>query len=84
MTRETRRGFRVIVTLMHVVIQVLMLYIIITRLDRSKGHSAEQILMNIKSMITHISIMFGGFFIYYSVMKLMTRRNIQAGKDSKT
>ena len=86
MTRETRRVARVVITTAHMVIQVLMLYIIITKLDQSRGHSAEQILMSIRSIITHASIMFGSFFIYFSIMQLVTRRNIQGmrgnSKDS--
>ena len=76
MTRETRRGVRIVITLMHIVIQVLMLWIIVRRFGIVKGDP----MVAIQGILSHTAIMFGAFFLYYSIMKLITRRNILNNK----
>ena len=71
MTRETRRGTRIVITLMHIVIQVLMLWIIVRRFGVAKGDP----MIAVQGILSHTAIMLGAFFIYYSVIKLITRRN---------
>lgn len=80
MKRETRRGLRVVISVLNMVIQLLMLWIIVRNLDAFKGRTPEEVLLTIQSILTHISIMMGSFFIYYTVINLMTRRNIPHNK----
>ncbi|MCF7810821.1 hypothetical protein K9N50_07515 [bacterium] len=82
MKRETRRGLRVVLSVLHILIQVLLLWIIISKLDPRRGQNPEQILINIQSMFTHYITMFGAFCIYYTSMQLITRRNISQSKSS--
>ncbi len=82
MRRETRRGLRIIISVLHMIIQALMIWIIVTKLDPRRGHNTEQILLTVQSMLTHISIMIGSFCAYYTIMKLITRRNLTLGKGS--
>jgi len=84
MRRETRRGLRVVVSVLHIIIQSLMLWIIVNKLDPRRGQNTEQILLTIQSMMTHISIMIGVFCAYYTVMKLSTRRNLNPSKGGKS
>ncbi|NQT35183.1 hypothetical protein HQ587_08335 [bacterium] len=78
MTRETRRGTRIVITLMHIVIQVLMLWIIVRRYGVAKGDP----MVAIQGILTHAAIMIGAFFIYYSIIKLITRRNVLNNKKA--
>lgn len=82
MTRETRRGVRVVGGILNIVIQILMLWIIVRGLDARNVQSTEQILITIKSMLSHVSIMMGAFFVYYALVNLATKRNISGHKGS--
>jgi len=81
MKRETRRGMRVVLSVLHILIQVLLLWIVINKLGPRRGQNTEQILINLQSMFTHYIIMFGAFCIYYTGMILITRRNISQNKS---
>ncbi len=78
MSHETRRGIRIVLTLMHIVVQVLMLWIIVRRFGVASGDPMAAI----QGILSHSAIMFGAFFMYYSIMKLITRRNIFNNKKN--
>jgi hypothetical protein len=80
MSRDTRRGIRVAGGILNIVIQILMLWIIVRSLDVRSVESPDQVLITIKSMLTHISIMMGTFFVYFALVNLVTRRNISGHK----
>jgi len=81
MKRETRRGMRIVLSVLHILIQILLLWIIISKLDPRRGQNTEQILINLQSMFTHYITMFGAFCVYYTTMTLITRRNISQNKS---
>ncbi|HHE46161.1 MAG TPA: hypothetical protein ENL08_00475 [Bacteroidetes bacterium] len=82
MTHETRRGIRLVSGILNIIIQILMLWIIVRSLDVRSVDSVEHILITIKSMLTHISIMFGSFFIYYTLVRVINRRNLHKSANS--
>ncbi len=82
MTHDTRRWIRVISGILNIVIQILMLWIIVRSLDNRSVQTVEQLLIIIKSILTHISIMLGTFFTYYTLTRLIDKRNLHRSRSS--
>ena len=81
MKRDTRRGLRVVLSVLHILIQILLLWIVISKLGSRRGQNTEQILINLQGMFTHYIIMVGAFCVYYTSMALIARRNISQNKS---
>ncbi len=76
MKHQTRRSLRIVLTLIHVIAQLLLMGYIYLKLGTIQlSDRGTEIQMLIKIMI-HIGLIIGVFTIYYSIMKLLSRRNI--------
>lgn len=76
MKHQTRRSLRVVLTLVHVIIQLLLIgYIYLNQenLIALEAGNDHQVLIRV---MIYIGIMIGVFGVYYSLMKLLSRRNI--------
>ncbi len=82
MTHETRHGVRVVISLLHILIQVLVMWIIVGILDAKTTATTEELLHLNTSILSHMSIMVGSYCIYISLMRLFTGTNRKRSSSS--
>ena len=75
MTHETRQGIRIVITLLHMLVQLLIIWIIVGILNNKIGKTPEDILIIIKRILAHMSIMLGSYYLYGSLIRLFTGPN---------
>ncbi|MDP8238201.1 MAG: hypothetical protein P9X24_03840 [Candidatus Hatepunaea meridiana] len=83
MNHESRRGLRLILTVLHLLVQIIMIWLIVSSLNSEEARAPDELLQTMMSMIAYLSVMFGSFFIYYTVIKLITKRNMSRSKSDQ-
>ena len=83
MNHESRRGLRLILTVLHLLVQIIMIWLIVSSLNSEEARAPYELLQTMMSMIAYLSVMFGSFFIYYTVIKLITKRNMSRSKSDQ-
>ena len=71
MERETRHGVKVLLGLLHIALQLVWIYLIVALINTREAADVMEELRVIRSLITHVSLMFGTFYIYYALNRLM-------------
>jgi len=73
MDRDTRRGLRVVLTVIHLALQIVMVVLFYSL--QGPVNAQEQSDLLIKALV-YLGFMLGLFFVYYSLMKIFSGRNI--------
>ena len=71
MERETRHGLKILLGLLHIALQLVWIYLIVALINTREAADVMEELRVIRSLITHVSLMFGAFYIYYALNRLM-------------
>lgn len=73
MRSETRRGLRFLLHLMHIAAQLGMIWYLVVSIEKVRENDVVVQLSHINSSISHIGLMCGVFFIYYTLYRLLSR-----------
>ncbi len=71
MTHETRKGLRIIISLLHMGLQAILIWSVLLTLEHT-GDESKPLVQN--PSLSYLGLMCGLFFIYYTAMKLLSRR----------
>ncbi|MBM3327200.1 MAG: hypothetical protein FJY65_09560 [Calditrichaeota bacterium] len=74
MTHESRKGLRLIINLIHIGTQALLIWYVTQHIDLQKAISIEERLGVQCSLFSHLALMCGIFFIYYTLTKVFSQR----------
>jgi hypothetical protein len=75
MDHQTRRGLRVIVNLIHIVVQFILMWLIAGMLGDVPVQNTLEYQTAVRDILVHLSFMFGAFAVYYTLIKLLTRHH---------
>ncbi|MFN3821585.1 MAG: hypothetical protein ACK4OO_04570 [bacterium] len=73
MRTETRRGLRFLLHLVHIAAQLGMIWYLVVTIEKASGNDIIVQLNHINSSISHLGVMCGVFFIYYTLYRLLSR-----------
>jgi phosphoglycerol transferase MdoB-like AlkP superfamily enzyme len=79
--RENRRGLRILLNLLHILLQGIYLYIVVGIVGPRQAGDLPGMLGIVKSLLLYLCVMFGTFYIYYSFYKLLTDPNRRRSTD---
>lgn len=78
MKHDTRRSLRILITLLHLIIQLILLWLFFDMLGTKEITTDAERLEGIYRALTQLGLMIGAFASYFSIMKLLSRRNLPA------
>lgn len=73
MKREARRGLRLAIGILHILVQLVLLWYVAEAVSELRFAKQSANLTSIHRLLGYVAMMLGAFFIQYSAMKMLSR-----------
>lgn len=76
MNHDARRGLRIMIGIGHVLVQILIVWVVVTKVKLVGKAEAAELMQALLMVVMYLAIMTGVFFSYFTVSQLISSRNL--------